>query len=138
MVAHRTDPYELLIADDDPGFRETVRSVFEPHARLVEASCGEEAIEIVRQGSIDLVLLDIHMPRLSGIETLRVVKSMRESLPCIVLSAGLTEQLQQEAHVAQAQAVLKKPVTLRQLIGSVCQALELAYGDHDVIRWLPG
>jgi CheY-like chemotaxis protein len=138
MVATRSEPYELLIADDDPGFREAVRSVFEPHALLVEASCGEEAIEIVRQGSIDLVLLDIHMPRLSGIETLRVVKSLRESLPCIVLSAGLTVQLQQEAQVAQAQAVLKKPVPLRQLVGSVCQALQVAYDDPDVIRWLPG
>jgi hypothetical protein len=47
-------------------------------------------------------------------------------------------QLQQEAQVAQAQAVLKKPVPLRQLVGSVCQALQVAYDDPDVIRWLPG
>lgn len=137
MVAHRTHPYKLLIADDDRGFRETVCSVFEPHAVMVEASCGEEAIEIVRNRPVDLVLLDIHMPTLSGIETLRVVKSLREALPCIVISAGLTEQLQQEAAVAQAQAVLKKPVTLRQLIGSVCQALNQAYGDPEVANWIP-
>ncbi len=137
MVAHRTQPYELLIADDDPGFRETVRLVFERHAVLVEACCGEEAIEIVKTRSVDLVLLDIHMPRLSGIETLRVVKSMREALPCIVISAGLTEQLQREATGAHASAVLRKPVTLRQLIGSVCSALQTAYDDPEVVRWIP-
>lgn len=137
MVAHRFQPYELLIADDDPGFRESVRMVFEPHASLVEASCGEEAIEIVKTRAIDLVLLDIHMPRLSGIETLRVVKSLREALPCIVLSAGLTDQLRHEASTALASDVLRKPVTRRQLIGAVCVALAATYDDPEVERWIP-
>jgi len=137
MLARRNLHYELLIADDDPGFRETVRMVFEPHAHLVEASCGEEAIEIVRVREVDLVLLDIHMPALSGIETLRAVKSLREALPCIVISAGLTAELHREAEGAMASAVLRKPVTRRQLVGSVCCALHEAYDDPDVVRWIP-
>lgn len=137
MLARRHAHYELLIADDDPGFRETVRMVFESHAHLVEASCGEEAIEIVRERAVDLVLLDIHMPVLSGIDTLRAVKSLRETLPCIVISAGLTEELHREAEGARASAVLRKPVTRRQLVGSVCSALQKAYDDPEVAQWIP-
>jgi two-component system, response regulator PdtaR len=66
MVAKRFQRYELLIVDDDPGFRETLRCVFEPHVQLVEATCGEEAIEIVRDRPVDLVLLDMHMRLLTG------------------------------------------------------------------------
>ena len=81
MVAKRIRPYELLLADDDAEFRRTLRLVLEPHVDLCEAACGEEAVEIVRTRSVDLVLLDMHMQALSGLDTLRLVKSLRATLP---------------------------------------------------------
>ena len=67
----RIKPYRILITDDDPGCREAMRDIFEPEGYPTYlASSGEEAVEIVREVSVHLVLLDMHMPRLSGLETI--------------------------------------------------------------------
>jgi CheY-like chemotaxis protein len=118
----------LLITDDDPGFRETLRVVFEPRGfRTLLAGDGEEAIEIVHQEQIHLVLLDVHMPRLTGLETLRQLKEFRAMLPCILLTAQLDERIVEQARMAHAYSVLSKTVTLRQITGVVFQALQRTY-----------
>jgi CheY-like chemotaxis protein len=136
MVAKRTRPYELLLADDDAEFRRTLRHVLEPHVELCEAECGEEAVEIVRTRSVDLVLLDMHMQALSGLDTLRLVKSLRSTLPCIIITASFTDDLRKRAEQADAFSVLKKPVTRRLLLTTVSRALEAAYDDPDIGDWL--
>jgi CheY-like chemotaxis protein len=135
MVAQRSRPYELLLADDDAEFRRTLRLVLEPHVQLCEAECGEEAVEIVRTRHIDLVLLDMNMRALSGLETLRVVKSLRASLPCIIITASFTDELRRTAALADAYSVLKKPVSRRLLLRTVTQALQTAYDDPHVADW---
>ena len=118
----------LLITDDDPAFRETLQEVFEPQGfRTLLAGDGEEALAIVRREEVHLVLLDMHMPKLTGLETLRLVKQFKVILPCILLSAGLDELLIEQARLAQAFSVLSKPVTRRQITGVVHQALEWTY-----------
>ncbi len=118
----------LLITDDDPGFRETLRVVFEPRGfRTLLAGDGEEAIEIVHQEQIHLVLLDVHMPRLTGLETLRQLKEFRAMLPCILLTAQLDERIVELARIAHAYSVVSKTVTLRQITGVVFQALQRTY-----------
>jgi CheY-like chemotaxis protein len=135
MVAKRSRPYELLVADDDAEFRRTLRLVLEPHVVLCEAACGEEAVEIVRTRAVDLVLLDMNMRALSGLDTLRVVKSLRAALPCIIITASFTDELQRTAALADAFSVLKKPVSRRVLLRTVSQALQAAYDDPDVGGW---
>jgi CheY-like chemotaxis protein len=118
----------LLITDDDPAFRETLQVVLEPEGyRTLLAGTGEEALEIVRSQEVHLVLLDMHMPRLTGLETLRQVKQYRAILPCILLSAHLDELTIEQALLAHAFSVLSKPVTRRQITGVVRQALERTY-----------
>jgi CheY-like chemotaxis protein len=129
MVAPRSRPYELLLADDDAEFRRTLRLVLEPHVALCEASCGEEAVEIVRTRQVDLVLLDMNMRALSGLDTLRLVKSLRAALPCILITASFTDELRRTAALADAFSVLKKPVSRRLLLKTVSGALAAAYGD---------
>jgi CheY-like chemotaxis protein len=129
MVAPRTRPYELLLADDDAEFRRTLRLVLEPHVALCEAECGEEAVEIVRTRHIDLVLLDMNMRALSGLDTLRVVKSLRAALPCIIITASFTDELRRTAALADAFSVLKKPVSRRLLLKTVSHALATTYDD---------
>lgn len=136
MVAKRVRPYELLVADDDAEFRRTLRLVLEPHVDLYEAECGEEAVEIVRTRSVDLVLLDMNMQALSGLDTLRLVKALRAALPCIIITASFTDELRKRAAQADAFSVLKKPVTRRLLLSTVSRALEAAYDDPDVGDWL--
>jgi len=118
----------LLITDDDADFRETLQGVFEPKGfRTVLAGDGEEALHVVRSQEVHLVLLDMHMPKLTGLETLKLVKQFRSRLPCILLSAELDDLIIEEARLARAFSVLSKPVTLRQLTGAVHQALQRAY-----------
>jgi CheY-like chemotaxis protein len=118
----------LLITDDDVGFRETLRIAFEPKGfRTLLAGDGEEALDIIRTREVHLVLLDMHMPKLTGLETLRRVKQFKALLPCILLSAHLDEFVVEQARLAHAFSVLSKPVTLRQITGVVRQALERTY-----------
>jgi CheY-like chemotaxis protein len=118
----------LLITDDDPAFRETLQVVLEPEGyRTLLAGTGEEALEIVRNQEVHLVLLDMHMPKLTGLETLRQVKQFRAILPCILLSAHLDELIVEQALLAHAFSVLSKPVTRRQITGVVRLALERTY-----------
>ena len=121
----------LLITDDDPNFRETLEGVFAPRGfRTLLAGDGEEALHIVRTQEVHLLLLDVHMPKLTGLETLRLVKQFKAMLPCILMSAQWDDLLVEQARSAQAFQVLSKPVTLNQIIGAVWQALERTYHWH--------
>lgn len=118
----------LLITDDDLHFRETLREAMEDRGfRTILASDGEQALKIVRHEVVHVVLLDMHMPKLTGLETLQLLKQFRAMLPCILLSAQLDEFLVEQARRAQAFSVLSKPVTLRQLTGTVRHALQRTY-----------
>ena len=124
------DP-SLLISDDDLSFRETLEDVFAPRGfRILLASDGEEALHIVQTQEVHLALLDMHMPKLTGLETLRRVKQFKAMLPCILLSAQLDDMLIEQALLAHAFLVLPKTVTLRQITGAVWQALERTYHWH--------
>jgi CheY-like chemotaxis protein len=121
----------LLITDDDPGFRETLRVLFEPKGlRTLLAGDGEEALQIVHREEVHLVLLDMYMPKLTGLETLRRLKEFRAMLPCILLSAQLDDSIIYQARLAHAYSVLAKTVTIRQITSTVFQALQLSYAWH--------
>lgn len=123
------DTPSLLITDDDCDFRETMRIAFEPSGfRTLVAADGQEALEIVRTEPVHLLLLDMHMPRLTGLETIRRVKQFCESLPCILLSAGLDDRLAEEARRAKAFSALAKPVRYAEVKRTVERALQLTYG----------
>lgn len=119
----------ILITDDDHDFRETLRGVFVPRGfHTILADGGEEAIRIVLTQEVHLVLMDMHMPRITGVDTIRKVKRFRADLPCILLSAALDEQIVREAEEARAFSVLPKPVSRKQITAAVDDALRMAYG----------
>ena len=119
MVAVHQQPFQLLIADDDAQFREVLRALLEPFFTLLEASSGEEAIEIVEGERVDLLLLDMHMDRLTGIQTIQMVKLIMPLAPCILITADATEELVREATDAEAYSVLKKPVRKADLLKAI-------------------
>ena len=122
----------LLITDDDRAFRETLQTVFEPQGyRTLLAGDGEEALRIVATEKVHLVLLDMYMPKLTGLETLRLVKQVKALLPCILLSADLDESIIEQAQRFHAFSVLSKPVTRHQITWIVRQALERTYNWHE-------
>jgi CheY-like chemotaxis protein len=122
----------LLITDDDVAFRETLRVVLEHQGfQTCLAGDGEEALGIVRSREIHLVVLDMHMPKLTGLETLRRLKQFKALIPCILLSANLDEFLIEQARLAQAFSVLAKPVTRNQITRTVRLALQRTYNWPD-------
>ena len=74
-----------------------------------------------------MVLLDMYMPKLTGLETLRRVKQVRELLPCILISADMDERLAEEARLARAFSVLSKPVRSAEITRVVDSALRSVY-----------
>ncbi|MDR2439639.1 MAG: response regulator [Planctomycetaceae bacterium] len=118
----------LLITDDDIDFRETLREVLEPEGfRTFLAEDGLEAFEIVKTEPVHVVLLDVHMPRIDGLETLRLVHEIKPELPCILLSAALDEMIIKAAKELFAFSVLSKPCTRKQITSVVHNALKTAY-----------
>ncbi|HEY2893375.1 MAG TPA: response regulator [Pirellulales bacterium] len=123
----RLEVPSLLITDDDRDFRETLRSVFEPRFRTLLAGDGQQALDILHEQEVHLLLLDMHMPKLTGLETLRQVKRFKSRLPCILISAALDENLIRQAELAEAFSVLSKPITRQQITSSVNAAMRRIY-----------
>ncbi|MBP87330.1 MAG: response regulator [Planctomycetaceae bacterium] len=118
----------MLITDDDRDFRETLRGVFETRGfRTLLAEDGQQAIEIVHREQIHVALLDMHMPRLTGLETIRRVKRVRAVVPCILISAEMDEGLAEEAKEVDAFSSLSKPVSLAEITQTVSLAMRTAY-----------
>ena len=93
-----TRPYSILITDDDRDSRETLRDIVAPEGyRTILAASGEEALEIVHVEPIHLVLLDMHMPRLTGLETIRLMHEDNAVLPCILVTADADAGLIRQA-----------------------------------------
>jgi CheY-like chemotaxis protein len=119
----------ILITDDDRDFRETLGQVLAPRGfRTILAGDGEEALDIVRTVEVHLLVLDMHMPKLTGLETLRLVREIKAMLPCILLSAKLDECLREEAEHAQAFSVLAKPISRGEITQVVERAMRSTYG----------
>jgi CheY-like chemotaxis protein len=124
-----TEP-RLLIADDDRDFRESLAEVFDRRGFSTHlAADGQEAIEFVLgSGGFHLVILDVHMPRLTGLEALGQIRQAAISLPCILMSALLDEQIVEQASALKTADMLAKPFTLRDLTHKVERVLTDSYG----------
>ncbi len=116
----------LLITDDDRDFRETLRSIFQPRGfRTFLAADGEEALQIVKSKEVHLVLIDMHMPRLTGIEAIDRIKEFHARLPCILISGQLDDDIRSRV---KAIDILSKPISCDQVANSVFAALRTTYG----------
>jgi CheY-like chemotaxis protein len=121
--------YSILIADDDGRCREALREIMEPEGfHTVQAACGEEALDIVASGGIHLVLLDMHMPTLTGLETLQLVHQINALLPAILVTADADARLLRQAYQAHAYSVIPKPVSKNVVLYTVVKALTRVYG----------
>jgi CheY-like chemotaxis protein len=118
----------ILITDDDLSFRDTIRQTLEPFGyRLSLAADGEEALRILQNEDVHLLLLDMHMPKLSGIETVERARQMKTPLPWILMSARVDEELLEQARRADAFTVLNKPASRLAITNNVELALRRVY-----------
>lgn len=114
----------ILVADDDDAYREAILSVLEQCGyQTVAVEDGQSAVEQVQQRALDLLLLDMHMPRLTGYQVLLRVKNFNRRLPCILMSAEADDVLRHKAELADAFCVLDKPLEPELLRSTVRRAL---------------
>ena len=119
------EPATLLVADDDPGLRESLeRTLTREGFHVVLASDGNAALERLRGGGIDLVLTDLKMPGLTGIEVLRAAKAIAPDVDVILLTAFGTVEEAVRAMKAGAYDFLTKPFQRPQVLRLIRQALE--------------
>ncbi|MEK6817138.1 MAG: response regulator [Nanoarchaeota archaeon] len=104
-------PVKILIVDDSPQIRKSLREILENlHYEVVgEAGTGIEAISLVKTLSPDIVMLDIIMPQLGGIETLRFLRSLDKNLKILMVSALASLDKVKECMKAGAHHYIIKP-----------------------------
>src|SRR5213592_4724183 len=115
----------LLVADDDPGLRESLeRTLTREGYRVLLASDGRAALERLQGGGIDLVVTDLKMPGLTGIEVLRAAKAIAPDVDVILLTAFGTVEEAVKAMKDGAYDFLTKPFRREQLLKLISKALE--------------
>ncbi|HST44334.1 MAG TPA: ATP-binding protein, partial [Luteimonas sp.] len=125
FVRHRARvrPMQILIADDQPTNRVVLQRLLERAGhRLIFAEDGEGALDQLEIHSPDLMIIDLHMPGLSGFDVIRqarVMQAGRARTPIVVLSADATVEALQEAERAGAHAYLTKPVVVARLLDTI-------------------
>src|SRR5437868_4150667 len=106
----------LLVIDDEPSILHAFRRVFrEPAFTLLTAGSAAEGIETVQRVRPDVVVLDIHLPDASGLETLGRLRSIDARIPVILITGHGTTDLAIEAMKQGAYEYLLKPLELPQL-----------------------
>jgi two-component system response regulator HydG len=119
------EPATVLVADDDPGLRESLeRTLTRDGYRVLLVPDGRAALDRLQAGGVDLVLTDLRMPGLSGLELLRAVKAIAPDVDVILLTAFGTIEEAVKAMKEGAYDFLTKPFQRAQLQRVIRQALE--------------
>ena len=120
----------ILLAEDHPTNQKVVQLILQPYGvdlRIVEN--GAQAVEALREGGFDLVLMDMQMPVMDGLAATRAIRRDEGAgprTPIIMLSANAMSQHRLDALAAGADLHIAKPVTAATLVAGITEALELA------------
>jgi two-component system, chemotaxis family, chemotaxis protein CheY len=119
--------HRILIVDDSATIRKMVRACLRPlgSVEFVDASSGLEAIEQIALGAVALMLLDLNMPDMHGMDVLRFVRKHQglRSLPVIVLTTRGDDSSREAALAAGATQYLTKPFAPQQLLSTARELL---------------
>jgi nitrogen-specific signal transduction histidine kinase/CheY-like chemotaxis protein len=121
----------ILVVDDEPGLRALAKSGLRQRGfDVLTTSNGEQALEILRDGKtrVDIVLLDLTMPGLSGEKVLRTIRGFRPDLPVIIASGYATVESQSSWIAAGASGFLAKPYRVQDVAIKLREALDRSHG----------
>ena len=122
----------ILVVDDDPGVRDAFRLILEDHYEVLDAPDGPQALEVLRAAQVDLVLLDIRLPEMDGIEVLERIKAIDEGLEVILVTAVKTVRTAVAAMKLGAFDYLTKPFEEDELLALCNRALEKRSLEREV------
>ncbi|MGI9543133.1 MAG: response regulator [Cyclobacteriaceae bacterium] len=127
---------KILIADDHPMFREGVRRILEKEERykvVGEARDGQEVLELIDKNPVDLVIMDINMPGLDGVETTRTLVRDQPSLKILALTMHREDRYIMKMLKAGALGYILKDDGKEKLLEAVSTVLQgSSYFGHDV------
>ncbi len=119
MIENRT----VLLIDDEPQIRRVLRtSLASQGANVLDVQNGEEALELLKHQTVDLVLLDLNMPGMGGLETCRAIRQ-GWSMPVIIVSVRESDKEKVEALDAGADDFVNKPFSFDELMARIRAAL---------------
>ncbi len=117
-----TSKWSILIVDDEFGVRESLKMLLKPYYDMYSAPDGKEALNIIKERDIDLITLDLRMPKLSGIETLREIRKIHPGVPVIIITGYGTQKDKEEALSYGVKGFISKPFNtseIRSLIDGI-------------------
>ena len=125
--------FSVLVVDDEPSLRKTIRASLAASGYTVtEAGTGGEAVGVVRGKPFDLVLLDVNMPGMSGVEACRQIRALAPRTGIIMVTVRDAEEDKVRALEAGADDYVTKPFRFRELIARLGAVLRRTHMDTEV------
>ncbi len=125
----------ILVVDDDTTILQVLRTILtRRHYNVIIAESGIIALEIIKQNPIHLVITDVHMPELSGIDLLTEVRNYFDDIPFIIITGKASVEAAVECMKIGAMDFISKPFSLSKIEDTVCTALAESMRkktDHD-------
>lgn len=116
----------ILTTDDSKVIRLMLKNALTPlGVTVAEAACGQEAVEFLNKQKPDLVILDVTMPDMSGIEVLKYIRhqSQRSEVPVVMLTAESDDETVEKANQLGVSGYVAKPFTMERVIEVVSELL---------------
>jgi len=115
-----SEKLRILVVDDNEEFSQNLADIMEMKGhRVTTAQGGFKAIDMVKQGSFDLVLMDVKMPVMNGVQTFKKVKEIAPLLPVVMVTAYQVEELIRDALREGAFGCLNKPIDFHKLLETI-------------------
>jgi CheY-like chemotaxis protein len=114
----------ILVAEDEDSNYELVKIVLQKRFRLLRAHNGIEAVDLNEDEHPDLILMDIRMPEMNGLDATRIIKEVNHNTPVIALSAYAFEENIREAKMAGCDEFMAKPFRVENLVDMVRKYLD--------------
>jgi DNA-binding NtrC family response regulator len=123
----------ILVVDDEPGLRESFHLILDDDYEVVDVPDGPTALDVVRSSQVDLVLLDIRLPGMDGIEVLERIKAIDEGVEVVLVTAVRTVRTAVAAMKLGAFDYLTKPFEEDELLSLVRRALDRRSLEREVV-----
>ena len=125
VIMNQSKQVTVLVVDDDPGHQATLKTIIKSWGYQVEvADDGTKAVEKVKESPFDLILMDVRMAVMSGIEALKLIKQYNPAIPILIMTAYSSVESAVEALKAGAYDYLTKPLDFDALKITMERALE--------------
>jgi DNA-binding NtrC family response regulator len=115
--------WSILIVDDELGVRESLKMILKSYYEIHTASGGEEALNVLTERKIHLITLDLNMPKLSGIETLREIRKLDREIPVVIITGYGSRQEESDARHYGVKEFISKPFNTSRIITVIDEIL---------------